>query len=868
MTDIGTLELEFVAHREQFAAQMTALRRDVENTFKDFDKRTRQSGGGFDYIQKGAKKAGTAINSLQGQTSNMAAQFSDFFIQVQGGGSVMTAALQQGAQLGAVLSGAGGVGGAVKGVGAAFASLLSPVNLATIGLLAAGGAAAKYLMNREDADAMAEALKKHPEIINAIRDAWGEAAAKAADYSFRSGSAVEASIEQQKRALSKGIEDVTKKTSDLASPLQFIPTSTNTAFSEALSNIASNTEKLTGAAAKAAPNGLDKIKQAIAELNKEAGDPTAIFRFVDAVSQVSVAKDTATDVRDLADSMLAAIEPARKAAEQILGYQTAQKLAADSTTKLMMETQQFNTLMSQGMYQQAAEHAQTLGQALTAAAAAQKALNAETNRFASERLANAGQGYEALNDYYSRKAAGISGEAYSPSSGILDLIAQSEGTKNRRGYNETLDYGRWTGGDRNLTQMTLDQIDALQTKMLANPENRALYGNGKGSSAVGQYMTTRETLRDFRSQLGLKGSDFFTPEVQDRIAQEMVRQTGGDVSKLQGRWEGLKKVDSSVISTAMGNSSLTMPGRDQVQEQRLKTYQDLMKSGELYIAEQQREATAVTQTSEVTGLASEQSRKLAYEQEMLNRILALGVQVTPQQAQAISQLASRMAEAETATARLATSQSDLRSAQQEVKDSNRDALKGFISDLIKGRDASDALSDALSKVGDTMLNIGLNYLLTGSASGQGSGGFLGSLFKVLGFADGGYTGAGGKYQPAGVVHAGEYVFDANATKRIGVGNLEAMRRAAQMPGYADGGFVSTSFPSPSTFMGKSQPTNVVVRVDNDGNLQAFVERTSGAHVRAAAPQIVSTSVKMAGARVVPTMAAYQANRAGGDYRNG
>ncbi|HBW1035217.1 TPA: phage tail tape measure protein [Klebsiella pneumoniae] len=44
-----------------------------------------------------------------------------------------------------------------------------------------------------------------------------------------------------------------------------------------------------------------------------------------------------------------------------------------------------------------------------------------------------------------------------------------------------------------------------------------------------------------------------------------------------------------------------------------------------------------------------------------------------------------------------------------------------------------------------------------------------------GFASGGYTGPGSKYQPAGIVHKGEYVFDQASTNRIGVSQLEALR---------------------------------------------------------------------------------------------
>ncbi|HBT3292032.1 TPA: phage tail length tape measure family protein [Klebsiella aerogenes] len=50
-----------------------------------------------------------------------------------------------------------------------------------------------------------------------------------------------------------------------------------------------------------------------------------------------------------------------------------------------------------------------------------------------------------------------------------------------------------------------------------------------------------------------------------------------------------------------------------------------------------------------------------------------------------------------------------------------------------------------------------------------------SSAAAVGFASGGYTGAGGKYQPAGIVHKGEYVFDQESTNRIGVSQLEALR---------------------------------------------------------------------------------------------
>ncbi|HEJ9267230.1 TPA: phage tail length tape measure family protein [Klebsiella oxytoca] len=63
---------------------------------------------------------------------------------------------------------------------------------------------------------------------------------------------------------------------------------------------------------------------------------------------------------------------------------------------------------------------------------------------------------------------------------------------------------------------------------------------------------------------------------------------------------------------------------------------------------------------------------------------------------------------------------------------------------------------------------------------------------AIGFASGGYTGPGGKYQPAGIVHKGEYVFDQASTNRIGVSQLEALRNGKPLdatlskPGFGTG----------------------------------------------------------------------------------
>lgn len=46
------------------------------------------------------------------------------------------------------------------------------------------------------------------------------------------------------------------------------------------------------------------------------------------------------------------------------------------------------------------------------------------------------------------------------------------------------------------------------------------------------------------------------------------------------------------------------------------------------------------------------------------------------------------------------------------------------------------------------------------------------------FAEGGFTGSGGKHEPAGIVHKGEYVFSAADVSRIGLGAIQSFRSSA------------------------------------------------------------------------------------------
>lgn len=174
-------------------------------------------------------------------------------------------------------------------------------------------------------------------------------------------------------------------------------------------------------------------------------------------------------------------------------------------------------------------------------------------------------------------------------------------------------------------------------------------------------------------------------------------------------------------------------------------------------------------------------------------------------------------------------------------------METFTSAIAQGATAMDALKQAgqsaLNAIAKKLADMAASNLWA-SAFGGSSGGLMsllglggggggnaaaatsattlsnnsGGAFFGPGFADGGFTGPGGKNQPAGVVHRGEYVMDAATVNRIGVSQLDNLR------GFANGGPVGAM---PAT-AGAAQNVHVTVgvSVDDSGNLQAMVKNVS------------------------------------------
>lgn len=368
---------------------------------------------------------------------------------------------------------------------------------------------------------------------------------------------------------------------------------------------------------------------------------------------------------------------------------------------------------------------------------------------------------------------------------MLDLISAVESGGD---YNATLDNGRWTGGAQNLTGMTLNQVRALQKQMLADPANRALYGDGKGSSALGRYQITGATLEGLIKELGLSGDRLFDEKTQDELGRALLRRRGSDPAALRQEWTGLKRVDDGTIRNAYAGTPTAAqplaPTDSEKQRTELLKQQDAARKS---LNQSVEEGLALARFEQsISGMSVSQQRIELAVYQAQQQAKRDGITLTDAELQKIREKIALTQQLDGENQKVALSTDGLKTAEQYFAESFTSTLSGLLTGTTS---LNDALKGLLNNLIDATLQAAL--LGKGPLAGLFGGTGTGLLGAVFGFSEGGYTGDGGKYQPAGVVHRGEYVMSKKATSRIGVGNLEALHRGA-LGGFADGGYVGNA----------------------------------------------------------------------------
>lgn len=159
--------------------------------------------------------------------------------------------------------------------------------------------------------------------------------------------------------------------------------------------------------------------------------------------------------------------------------------------------------------------------------------------------------------------------------------------------------------------------------------------------------------------------------------------------------------------------------------------------------------------------------KARAEQALMNAAQKDGKAITPEMRENIGQIADEYARATAEANQLAEAQDKIRQRSEEWQDLAKDATRGIVDDLIAGKSAADAFSNALDRIAQKLLDMAFDDLFTGL--------FKGGIFPfasggVVKAATGGYiSGPGGPRSDSipAMLSNGEYVINAAATKKFG-----------------------------------------------------------------------------------------------------
>ncbi|TKT78426.1 tape measure protein [Aquamicrobium sp. LC103] len=115
-------------------------------------------------------------------------------------------------------------------------------------------------------------------------------------------------------------------------------------------------------------------------------------------------------------------------------------------------------------------------------------------------------------------------------------------------------------------------------------------------------------------------------------------------------------------------------------------------------------------------------------------------------AEAIRKLISGYVDADVAGRKLARTQDEIRRKAEEMQDFQKDLTRGIVDGFLEGKKAADIFSDALTKVGNKLLDMAFDSLFDMPSRGGGGFNFLGFLGSLIpGRASGGPVRAGQPY---------------------------------------------------------------------------------------------------------------------------
>ncbi|MFC3209197.1 phage tail length tape measure family protein [Aquamicrobium soli] len=653
---------------------------------------------------------------MRNQTSNLAAQFNDIGVQLAGGTSPFQIALQQGTQINQAL-GSAGAGATVKALGGAFLSLLNPVSLATIAIIAGGGYAAQYFLSVvRGSEKSAETLKQEAELIQKVAQEWGDALPE-----------VKAYAEARAKALD---QDRTRQATNLT----------------------------IGAYFENAKSEVDKLGESITDLLYQMGNRAAgreLFadiekKFAAVKTRIDEGGDSTKQIQELQKALNAAYEQMPiPLIEKISG--TVERLARGwaDVAKRADEAR-----ISQQKHEEVDIYDPRDPRFQGPTGPLPRTAPVPTVRPSFEDI---GQSIDSIN---------------SAINGFVQRVDKAEG----RGKNPA---SSASGVGQFIESTWLDLFRKYYPEQAASLSRDAILDLRKNADV--SYALIKAYAAENAKVLQAAGVHV------DEAALQLAHFLGaGDAAKVLNAAPGTPLAGLISSKSIAANPTILGGGRtvdDAIAyaQRRANASVSEKSPGDIFqgnMDQIQRRIDLINAEYEAQAKLNPLIKDYGYQveyakakQDLLNDAQKAGIEVTPELAEKIDILAQNYAKAKVARDQLTESQRMAASAAREGSEFGKDVLGGFIQDLRAGKDASDALADALGKVADKLLDVALNDLFGLQPGGNGTGGplsFLGSLFGFLFRASGGpIHGPGG---PKGdkiptMLSDGEYIVNSEATRK-------------------------------------------------------------------------------------------------------
>lgn len=588
---LGRFEREMAKVEARLTKMANGIEKKAGAQLGRVDASAARTAANFNRMVGEMDKTGRMSGQMTAQIQNAAFQFQDLVVQISSGTSATRALGQQLPQL---LGGFGAMG-AVLGLVAAVAL---PLGASLLGI-------------GDSADALTKKMDALEKAVSDYRSAVDAAKAPTADlveqYGFAAGAARELLGELSRLSRLQAIETLQSSIKSLDSGLSGVKNLLETIDAEKALGlddsglVAASVEQLKkeyGLTVEQARelNGLLTSAQAAQSLTDKANRLAEISRFLE--QTVTSSTEFNKEMHGVAKAAAEGSLEAMKLAEGVRQTETAAKDLATAA----------NSITFSG----AIIEAQSLAQALESAGDFARSIGRNIVKSVTE------------------------GDAAAADKGIFDLIKRRESGGD---YNATLDNGAYTGGPRDLVNMTINEVLTMQRQMLAHPANK------KNSSAAGAYQIVKTTLEGLVKELGLTGDELYSREMQDRLAAQLLRRRRGQgLTGLRNEWEGLKYVDDDTLQRAMGQQSIERIDPELAREQ-AKAADDAANAAE-------REAKAAAQAAEArdkarTALSSDlvsQQKAAELEQQRAAAVAAIttGPGSEAEKAAAIAQVNAEM----------------------------------------------------------------------------------------------------------------------------------------------------------------------------------------------------------------------------------